>query len=137
MSSYERTGWRDQRISERHRKWGIGCTAIDFDFLLLEYDSGEPSAIIEYKHEKARKQYASAPAYRALISLGNSARIPVFACRYRDDFLIYIVTPLNQYAEKWVQVPTELDEKSYVTLLYKIRGKNVTPEFWNSMHIQI
>ena len=56
----ERTGWRDERISQRHRLWGVECQAIDLDFLLVEYrseyDDIRPVAIIEYKHECAPSQ---------------------------------------------------------------------------------
>lgn len=34
----ERNGWRDERISKRHRQWGRDCPAVDIDFLMLEYD---------------------------------------------------------------------------------------------------
>lgn len=133
----ERTGWRDERISERHRKWGIGCTATDFDFLMLEYEHGNPSAIIEYKHEKAPKQYSSNAQYQALIKLSNSAKIPAIACRYSDDFSKYKIIPLNEYAKKFIPERIEVDEISWVTLLYKIRGRDVTPEFLESMKIEI
>jgi len=53
---------------------------------MLEYDRGKAVAIVEYKHEKAAKQYVSHPSYQAIIDLGNKAGIPVFACRYAGDF---------------------------------------------------
>ena len=31
----ERTGWRDEKLSQRHRMWGWDCPAVDIDFLLL------------------------------------------------------------------------------------------------------
>lgn len=133
----ERTGWRDERISARHRKWGIGCTATDFDFLLLEYDYGNPVAIVEYKSEFAPKQYPSNPQYQALIKLGNKAAIPVLACRYSDDFSRYLVIPLNEYAKKFISGRIELDETGWVTLLYKIRGHEITHEFLDSMKVEI
>ena len=52
---------------------------------MLEYEFGNPSAIVEYKHEKAEPQYPTNPKYQALIKLGNSAKIPVIACRYSND----------------------------------------------------
>lgn len=133
----ERTGWRDERISLRHRKWGIGCTTTDFDFLMLEYEFGNPSAIVEYKHEFAEPQSPAKPQYQAIIKLGNCAKIPVIACRYSDDFSRFKVVPLNDYAKKFIPQRIELDENSWVTLLYKIRGHEVTPEFLESMKVEI
>lgn len=133
----ERTGWRDERISERHHMWGIGCTTTDFDFLMLEYEFGNPSAIVEYKHENAPLQYPTNVQYQALIKLGNSAKIPVIACRYADDFSKYKVIPLNEYAKKFVPDRVELDEIGWVSLLYRIRGHDVTPEFLASMKVEI
>lgn len=133
----ERTGWRDEGISRRHRKWGIGCTTTDFDFLMLEYEFGNPSAIVEYKHEYAEPQSVLRPQYQALIKLGNSAKIPVLACRYSDDFSCYKVVALNEYALKFIPERTELDEIGWVSLLYKIRGHEVTPEFLERMKLEI
>ena len=133
----ERTGWRDERISLRHRMWGIGCTTTDFDFLMLEYEFGNPSAIVEYKHEYAEPQSPLKPQYQALIKLGNSAKIPVMACRYSDDFTRYTVTPLNEFAVKFVPKRIVLDEMGWVSLLYKIRGHEVTPEFLAGMKVEI
>lgn len=119
----ERTGWRDEGISNRHREWGVGCTATDFDFLLLEYEFGEPSAIVEYKNEHAAPQYSSNVQYRALVKLGNSAKIPVIVCRYSDDYSHYVAVALNKYAREFIpNGRAEFDEAGWVKLLYDIRG---------------
>jgi hypothetical protein len=52
MSASERTGWRDESVSRRHRKWGFDCPATDLDFMLLEYNHGAPVAVVDYKHYK-------------------------------------------------------------------------------------
>nr|MBC8360907.1 hypothetical protein [Candidatus Desulfatibia profunda] len=118
----ERTGWRDLALSERHRKWGWDCPAIDLDFLFLEYDKGQPVAIVEYKHERAAPQYASHPTYQAMINLGTRAGIPVFCARYKSDFSSWIIISLNNYAHSWLPERTEMTEREWVTFLYKIRG---------------
>lgn len=133
----ERTGWRDEGISRRHRKWGIGCTATDFDFLLLEYEYGTPKAIIEYKSEYAKPQYLTSPQYQALIKLGNKAEIPVLACRYSEDYSSYNVVPLNDYAKKFVSERKKFDEEGWITLLYEMKGHKVTPEFLANMEVEI
>ena len=91
----ERTGWRDLRLSQRHRRWGWDCPAVDLDFLFLEYDRGKAVALVEYKHEQAAPQYASHPTYQAMIDLGNRASVPVFAARYLS--LIHISEPTRPY----------------------------------------
>ena len=133
----ERTGWRDEGISRRHRKWGVGCTAVEFDFLLLEYEFGRPCAIVEYKNEHAEIQYASDPRYKALISIGNSAKIPVLACRYSDDYSRYTTVQLNEYEKKYIPERKTVDELGWITLLYEIKGYEVTPEFLENMKIEI
>ncbi len=32
----ERTGWRDEKISQRHREWGYNCPAVDLDFEVVD-----------------------------------------------------------------------------------------------------
>lgn len=118
----ERTGWRDLRLSQRHRTWGWDCPAVDLDLLFLEYDKGMPVAIVEYKHENAPPQYASQPNYQALINLGNRADLPVFAVRYTNDFEWWEVVPLNELAKKWCPERKQMTESDWVRLLYQMRG---------------
>ena len=121
----ERTGWRDEALYRRHRRWGWDCPAVDLDFLFLEYDRGKASAIVEYKNEHAAPQYASHPTYQAMIDLGDKAQIPVIACRYSDDFQTWKVIPLNEIAKKFLPQRAVLSEQDWVKLLYKIRGYDV------------
>lgn len=133
----ERTGWRDETLSRRHRRWGWDCPAVDLDFLFLEYDRGKASAIVEYKNEHAAPQYASHPTYQAMIDLGDKAQIPVLACRYSDDFQTWKVTPLNKAAKKILPQRTELSEKQWVSLLYKIRGYDVPQSVLDGIDIEV
>ncbi len=100
----ERTFWRDEGLSQRHRRWGWDCPATDIDFLMLEYDNGKASALVEYKNEHAKPQYVSHPTYQAMINLGDRAGIPVIACRYSDDYSIWRVVPLNAKAREFIPV---------------------------------
>ena len=102
MSRNERTGWRDEALSQRHRRYGWDCPAVDLDFLLLEYDHGKASAIIEYKNEHAPIQYASHPTYQALIDLGNRADLPVIAARYTTDFSKWKITAIVETEENGI-----------------------------------
>lgn len=137
MSQSERTGWRDFEISQRHRRYGWDCPAVDLDFLLLEYDHGKASAIIEYKNERSPKQYASHPTYQALIDLGNKANIPVIAVRYATDFSWWKVTPLNGKAKQFIPQRKEMNEVDFVTLLYNIRGLKVPESVLENINVEI
>ena len=118
----ERTGWRDQALSERHRRWGWDCPMLDIDFLALEYDKGVSVAIVEYKHENAEKQYSSHPSYRALRDLGDKADLPVFAVRYAGDFAWWLVVPLNSRAKQVVPERKKMTEREWVEVLYRLRN---------------
>lgn len=118
----ERTYWRDGHLSQRHRMWGLAVPAVDVDFLLIEYDRGRPSAIIEYKGEHAPAQFPSHPSYLALSNLGDRADLPVFAVRYAQNFSWWKITPLNKVAKLLVPERVEMSEREFVTWLYNIRG---------------
>ena len=124
----ERTGWRDEGISARHRLWGWDCPAVDIDFLLLEYDKGKPVAIIEYKNDRATEQDAQHPSYRALRSLANSASVPFLEVRYTDDYSWYRILPRNLLARKHKSyMDNAITEVEYVTFLYRLRNREAPP----------
>lgn len=129
MSREERTGWRDEFLSRRHRLWGANCPMVDIDLLWLEYDLGAPIAIIEYKHDRASPQDPTHPSYRALKRLADRAALPCFAVRYRDDHdLAFAVRALNRLG--LVRTPDGspgysawMSELGYVTWLYQLRRR--------------
>jgi len=118
----ERTGWRDLALSQRHRRWGWDCPAVDLDFLFLEYDKGKAVALVEYKNEHAPQQYRTHPTYQAMIDLANRAEIPCIGCRYAADFSWFRPVPLNSFAEIWLPQLRMMTERDWVTLLYNMRG---------------
>ncbi len=127
----ERTGWRDEKISLRHRMWGFDCPAVDIDFLMVEYDSGRVCCLVEYKNEMAMPQYPSHPSYRAMIDLADRASIPFIACRYASDFSWWKAHPLNANAMKHLPIPAELTEMEWVKLLYQIRGRTMPRDLFD------
>jgi hypothetical protein len=118
----ERSGWRDMRLSDRHRRWGWDCPAVDLDFLFLEYDRGLPVAIVEYKHERALPVSLGHPTYHAIRALADMANIPFLVCRYKDDFSKWKVTPANEQAKKHLPVEKVFYEDGWVSFLYRLRG---------------
>jgi hypothetical protein len=133
----ERTGWRDARISERHRQWGILLPAIDLDFVLIEYDRGRASALVEYKHERAQPQYPSHPSYRALSDLGSKEGIPVFGVRYADDFSWFRVSPLNRRAKAFVRCQAVMTEREWVSLLYRTKGRRMPEDLLDNRDFEL
>ena len=133
----ERTGWRDLRLSERHRQWGWDCPAVDLDFLFLEYDRGKAVALVEYKHERAAPQYASHPTYQAMIDLGSRAGIPVFAARYTDDFSSWTIVPLNPIAQEKLPKRRVMTEQEWITFLYWLRGYVPPQELFESARVTV
>lgn len=133
----ERTGWRDESLSNRHRRWGWDTPAVDLDFLFLEYDKGKAVALVEYKNERAKPQYASHPTYQALIDLGTRASVPVFACRYASNFSWFRVKALNPLAVGILPNMQEMTEKEWVGFLYKIRGYTVPQSVLDGLDCEI
>lgn len=128
----ERTGWRDEAISLRHRQWGFNCPAVDLDFVMVEYDSGKVCAIVEYKNEFAAVQYLSHPSYRAIVDLANAARVPFFVCRYTSNFAEFKAIPANDFATRYVKEPSvRLTEKEWVALLYEVRGRAMPADLFD------
>ena len=127
----ERTGWRDEKISLRHRMWGFDCPAVDVDFVMVEFDRARVVAIVEYKNEFAAPQYKTHPSYKALSDLATRAKIPFIACRYGSDFSWWKCTPINSYATKYLDRQVELSEKGWVTLLYSIRGRTMPVDIFD------
>jgi len=133
----ERTGWRDQRLSARHRRWGWDCPGFDIDWLFVEYDNCKATALVEYKHEYAKPQTPTTATYKALIDLGDRAGIPVFAVRYADNFSWWRVVSLNDYARKFVPKKIEITEIEWVRLLYKVRGRELPEDFFIDAELEI
>lgn len=117
----ERTAWRDEGISRRHRTWGWDCPCIDIDFLLIEYTHNEPVALIEYKNERATKVDFSASGYKTLIRLADMAGLPAFNVRYADDYSWFEIVALNSRGVAWVESYQTMTEAEYVAFLYKLR----------------
>jgi hypothetical protein len=100
---------------------------VDVDALFLEYDSGEPAAIVEYKDMRAKPADPRDPNYKALRMLAD---------RYSPGPLVFLIVvydpetwrmrvsytnqagrglvgPLNQW----------MDESSWIDLLRRITGR--------------
>ncbi len=135
----ERSGWRDEAISRRHREWGFDVPAVDVDFLLCEYDRATPRALIDYKHERAAPTEMTSANMTALRRLAEDRdyELPAFVVRYTDDLAWYTVVPVNDHGRRalrrWAMVrggPEEpeaahgslrMAERDFVAFLVYIR----------------
>lgn len=123
----ERTGWRCEKISRRHRDWGYNCPAVDLDFVVAEYNHGKPVAIIEYKDRHAKPPDITHPTYTALICLADYFRdgpLPCLIATYDSEDWWVVVQPLNGAARAhYVHVPPgqALTEQRFVRSLYLLR----------------
>ncbi len=123
----ERSGWRDRALSERHRRWGWNCPAMDIDF--MEFHVGEPVALIECKHECAAPWDLAAKPARAFIRLAERAGLPAFYVVRAADFSWWAVRALNDFARQVLGGEHRtLTEPEFISLLYALRGLNLPPE---------
>lgn len=137
MTSYERTGWRDQEISNRHRQWGFNCPSVDLDFVMVEYNFGAPVAIVDYKHHlSAIPVSESHPTMKALGSLygidGN--QLPLLVAYYWPETWAFKVLAYNQRARELVGSDAiELSERGWVTILYALRQQYLSKAVYSRL----
>lgn len=137
----ERCGWRDEKISRRHRLWGVSCPAIDLDFLMLEFNYREPVALVEYKHMKAPVTGFGMGRYEALRKLCDGfhreqdgtyihAPLACLVARYDDSDWSFIVTPLNDKARTHYAHCGErvISEQRFVKSLLLLRKQVLSAE---------
>jgi len=130
MSANERTGWRDEWLSNRHREWGFDCPAVDIDFLMVEYNHGFPVALIDYKYWNGSYIDENQASIKAMINLANLAKIPAAFSYYKYDkagiCIGFKVQGLNKHAGASYSNIIRMSERDYVAWLYDKRG-NVAP----------
>jgi len=127
MSAGERSGWRDEHISRRHRLWGVNCPAVDLDFVMMEYNVGLPAALVEYKKYCARALDLRHATYRALRALADrEPPIPFIIAYYWPDVWAFRVYPVNESARR-IYPPDRrsLSEQRFVRSLYYLRNEVV------------
>ena len=123
----EKTGWRDEWISNRHRTWGFDCPATDIDFLMVEYSKREPMALIEYKTVGSMKYLGHKKAlldHLPVSRLATMANLPSFIVAYDQKEILFYVKSTNSIGEAKLLVDTwrVMAEKSFVDFLYHLRG---------------
>ena len=129
----------------RHRLYGFDCPAVDVDFLLCEYSSNVPRALIEYKHKMAgveRCEWSGKMVPRVLFKsaiktlrlLAERAKLPFFVAFYDDDDdWSYEVYELYD-GETYCMNKYDFTETEFVKLLYKLRGMKMPEELDGKLH---
>lgn len=143
----ERSGWRDQRISERHRHWGFDCPAVDLDFLVAEYNHGLPVALIEYKHHGGIAPTVAHPTYRALRALADGYHrlsegqyvhdpLPFLWAYYWPEVWAIRAFPVNDVARAQFGVGEALSEFEFVRRLYRMRRLTLNRKLAGALNTQ-
>jgi hypothetical protein len=128
VSANERSGWRDQELSKRHREfWGKNCPACDLDFLMVEYNHAVPIALVEYKHYRARPVNLGEATYRALVALAAKAELPFLLAFYWPETWCFYIYPVNERARAVYDTPDRcrLSEHRYVKSLHFMRDEAI------------
>lgn len=125
-----RTAHTGQETWRRHRRYGYDAPACDVD--VIEYNYGQPIALVEDKHSNAKPEegtWQNTATQNAKRSLANASGIPFFSRRYWQPSWMQLVIPLNEEADKLLHTDGELlTEWEYVVFLYELRGNNFPPE---------
>ena|ERR1017187_5634734 len=131
MSKQERTGFRDEWISRRHRLWGDDVPIADLDFLVIEYDRCKCVALVEYKHVNLRGKFKPDPNTRALQHLATIGKIPFYVIFYDPENRTF---SQFLFPSEWAKQlgptlsPTNdaVSELEFVEFLYQLRGRLVS-----------
>lgn len=130
------TGWRDGSLTARHNHWGYDAPAPGMSFVMVEYDRGEPLALINYirRGEALPGGTEVISAYRAF---GRTHRLtgeqlPLFTVRYDPRNWAYQMFGHNDSARAFLDIgsrpPREggwvsLTELNFTDYLYRLRGR--------------
>lgn len=132
----ESTNWRDDEISQRHRRWGVNCPATDLDLLLVEYNFGKPCALVEYKHKKVETVNLGEATYKALSDLADNYKtpLPFLVAFYDPADWSFRVLPVNDSAKKIYQQNQLMTEKEFVYSMYRIRNNTIKSELSDKLN---
>jgi hypothetical protein len=85
----------DMSISPRHRNWGFNCPVMNLDCLMYEYDNKQPVSLIDFKCRGPSDGDTTSANAQALANLASSATIPAYIVYYDNLNWRFRSTPLN------------------------------------------
>lgn len=123
MGINERTGWRDEAFSKRHRFYGKKLGLVNIDGVwCFSAGNGLPKALVEFKNENAEPLSRESYEFKVLFNLAQKSELPAFIIRYKSNFSEYMVTPINGKAKIILDKRTIFTELEYVKFEYRARG---------------
>jgi hypothetical protein len=124
------TGWRDGMLSVRHFTWGHPFPVAGMEFPMVEYDRGEPLAVISYvrRGQDLPRGSQVSSAYSAFGTLHRKTgeQLPFFTVSYDSRNWAYSVFPHNPSAREFLSRPAgwvHMTELQFVDSLYRLRGR--------------
>jgi hypothetical protein len=103
----------------------------DIDFLVCEYDTRVPVAVVDYKHLAGTwvKSFLAGAAncmdanIEAMCNLGDLAGLPALAVIYQPEHGSVAALPLNEHALAKMDCAFAMSEREYVCWLYRLRDR--------------
>jgi len=121
QSAPERTGWRDQWLSEWHRRQHHSLAMVDLDFVCVEMRYSNPVALIDYKFGNVRQLDLTSAAFKGLNNLALAASLPFFVVFYSHD-PVFAAQPINPLAHRELTNGLcVMSEREYVEWLFALR----------------
>uniref|UniRef100_A0AAU7GWD3 PD-(D/E)XK endonuclease-like domain-containing protein n=1 Tax=Streptomyces phage Geonosis TaxID=3158856 RepID=A0AAU7GWD3_9CAUD len=124
------TGWRDGLLNVRHAYWGHESPAVGMKFPMIEYDRGEPLAVISYQRRGEQlpvgKEVASAYFAFGRLMRWDGLQLPFFTVQYDARNWSYRVFAHNDAARQFLDRSgwTKMTEQQFVLNLYRLRGRH-------------
>ena len=127
--SPERSGWREEALSRRHRDWGLACKMVDLDWFAVEYvvrdGAAHPVLVVDYK--QAAAAWPPDPRDWNAEALGrfyhaDGRQIAMVFVRYWRQPWTFLVRPGNAEARRILSDSWVMSERKYVRWLYRVRN---------------
>lgn len=125
------SGWRDTLLAKRHDYYGFGCPTAGMTLPMIEYDRGEPLAVINYirRGDPMPKGPDVGAAYEAMGALrrADGCSLPFFTAKYDPFNWAMKLFPHNDAARTFLLDETwrPMSETEFVSHLYRLRGRKV------------
>jgi hypothetical protein len=119
MSIEERTGFRDEWISQWHRRRLPGfATLTDIDQVWVECDGIEPVAFVDFKKMRPRKMESGSLNMQARAA--DRCGVPFFVVFY-NEIPEFVVRPSNARAGLLLRGDTDMNEREFIEFEYELR----------------
>lgn len=93
--------------------------------VLVEYDTQEPVALLEYTRRPKLIDGDQAKV-TVLFKLAERSHLPAFVVRYAADLTTFRVEPASFSALQWISREGQLfGERAFVEFLYRLRGRTL------------